>query len=122
MKKLLLVENEKSEINRISSVLCNYEYNVKRVGSSAEGLDYIKESHPDLLIIDLEENEKLALSLISDTAKKSPRTSILVLVSSLETDATIKSLECGADAFIHKPIDEGSLSAYLDKRPAQMAM
>lgn len=122
MKKLLLVENENSAKTKISSVLSRYHYNVKSVCSSNEGLEYVKNTRPDLLIIDLEENEKLGLSLISKMSNESPRSSILVLASSLDTDMALQSLECGADAFIHKPIDEASLIKYLDMRPKGMAM
>jgi len=122
MKNLLLVENENSENIRISSVLSKYQYNVRNVNSSSEGLEYIKENHPEILIIDLEGNEKEGLSLILETSKLKPRTSVLVLASTLDTDLAQQGLECGAEAFIHKPVDEEALIKYLNKKRIQQAM
>jgi len=115
MKKLLLIEGESSETNRISTVLSNYKYNVKSVTDGSLGLEAIEDFKPDLLIIDLEGNEKVGLDVISKTSKDIPNASILVLTSALDNDLADQSLECGAHAFIHKPVDEKSLIAFLEK-------
>jgi sigma-B regulation protein RsbU (phosphoserine phosphatase) len=119
MKKLLLIEDENTESTRIIRVLSNYKFKVKNVSNGIQGLEALKEFQPDLLIIDLEGNEKIGLDVIAKTSKENPKTQILVISSALDNDIVDQSLECGADTFIHKPIDEAALIKFLDERSSQ---
>lgn len=122
MKKLLLIEDESTETTRITSVLSNYKFNVKNVNNGTQGLEVITSFKPDLLIIDLEGNEKVGLDVISKVSKENPKTEILVIASALDNDIADQSLECGADTFIHKPIDENALMTFLDQKSSQLSV
>lgn len=53
MYNILIIEDEKDLSDTIESALQEFGYEVKIVGTSAAGLDSVKESKPDLIFLDI---------------------------------------------------------------------
>lgn len=110
MKRILIIEDDKS----ISEILKDYlemsGYEVKCVFDGDSGLEYIKNEDFDLIILDLMLPQKDGFDIlkeISDT-KQIP---VLIVSAKCEETFKIKGLNLGADDYITKPFGMGELVA-----------
>lgn len=110
MKRILIIEDDKS----ISEILKDYleisGYEVKCVFDGDSGLECIKNEDFDLIILDLMLPQKDGFDIlkeVSDT-KQIP---ILIVSAKCEETFKIKGLNLGADDYITKPFGMGELVA-----------
>ena len=110
MKRILIIEDDKS----ISEILKDYlemsGYEVKCVFDGDSGLECIKNEDFDLIILDLMLPQKDGFDIlkeISDT-KQIP---VLIVSAKCEETFKIKGLNLGADDYITKPFGMGELVA-----------
>lgn len=110
MKKILIVEDDKSisEIQKDYLEMSGYE--VECVFDGNTGLEYIKKKDFDLIILDLMLPKKDGFDILKEIADTKE---IPVLIVSAKSDEIykIKGLNMGADDYITKPFSMGELVA-----------
>jgi len=102
--KILLIEDEDFLRRIFKSRLVGEGYEVTDVGSAEKGLEWLKESVPDLIILDLYLPQMNGFEFLKYLKANPARRNIPVLIlSGLGQEADIhKGLELGAQAFIIK--------------------
>lgn len=107
MKKVVLIDDEKSITTLIKDMLFGREYDLITFNSSPEGLEYISKTKPDLLLLDIMMPEIDGFQMIKLTRKLYNDLKIVVISGGfkhIEIDGhdTIVN-DMGADALIEKP-------------------
>lgn len=110
MKKILIIEDDKSisELQKDYLEMSGYEVICAFDGNS--GFEYIKNESFDLIILDLMLPEKNGLDILREISDSKQ---IPILIVSAKSDETykIKGLNLGADDYITKPFGMGELVA-----------
>lgn len=110
MKRILIIEDDKSisELQKDYLEMSGHEVTCAFDGRS--GYDYIKNDNFDLVILDLMLPEKNGFEILTEVADSKQ---IPILIVSAKTDEVykIKGLNLGADDYITKPFSMGELVA-----------
>lgn len=112
-KKILIVEDEKDILNLVKMYLEKEGYRTCTAVTGLEGLNQVKNEHPDLVILDLMLAELDGLE-VCKRIRSDPRTSsipIIMLTAKAEEADTVIGLELGADDYVTKPFSPKALVA-----------
>ncbi|MBI5641369.1 MAG: response regulator [Nitrospirae bacterium] len=106
-KKILVVEdNEKNKV-LVRDILTYYGYEVLEAGNGEEGIRKARESHPDLILMDIQlpVMDGIAAGAILKHDPLTEKIKIIALTSFAMKGDREKILDAGFDAYIPKPID-----------------
>ncbi|MBZ5752119.1 response regulator transcription factor [Metabacillus rhizolycopersici] len=112
MKTILLVDDEERMLDLLSIYLSPY-YHCIKVNSGQKAIDYLKDSHADLILLDIMMPEMDGWSTCSHIRRFSTLPIIMITARSEKPDV-VKGLQLGADDYVTKPFDEGELLARID--------
>ena len=101
---ILVVDDDTRIRGLLSKYLQNNGFRVSDAKDAETALQYIKEEHFDLLIIDVMMPGKSGIELTSEI-RKTQDIPILILTALSETPDRISGLQAGADDYIGKPFD-----------------
>ena len=112
-QKILVVDDEPDLVELVKDVLERNDYSVISAGSADVGIRKVRESKPDLIILDLNLPGIGGIE-VCRILKRDKKTSsipiIMLTVKSTETDK-IAGLEAGADDYMTKPFSTAELVA-----------
>ena len=113
MSRILVVEDEKDIAELIAHYLQRAGHTVDRLGSGHGAVARVKESNPDLIVLDLMLPGMDGL-LVCQALRADPATAavpIIMLTARGEEAERIAGLELGADDYVTKPFSPRELSA-----------
>jgi DNA-binding response OmpR family regulator len=120
--RILIVEDEKKLIDILQRSLKSEGYTVDGVSTAAEGLDYIKTYHYDLVILDLQLPDGTGTSLLRRMREMGHSMPALILTARSDLESKVTNFQAGADDYVIKPVAMAELSirvqALLRRGPA----
>ena len=111
-KKILIVDDDSSDLDKMKSILCIEKYSVVGVSDSSAALDKLKKDKFDLILLDILMPGLSGYDLLRLMREKFNSQLELVFVSIVpknEVDLT------GSDGFIQKPFSSKSLLSEIKK-------
>lgn len=108
--KILIVEDEASIANFVSTILTVNDYDVMIAARGKEAYSIITSQCPDLVILDLGLPDMEGIELIKATREWSQIPIVVVSARSRERDK-VEALDLGADDYITKPFGTSELLA-----------
>ena len=108
--KVLLVEDEQSISNFISTILSANDYDVLAVRTGEEALTMISSHCPDLIVLDLGLPDMDGIEVLKSVRKWSNLPVVVVSARQHENDK-VEALDCGADDYLVKPFGTAELLA-----------
>lgn len=104
--KILIVDDNASARTLIRSNLerrgCQY---VSEASDGIEAIDQMKESFPDLIVLDLAMPRMGGIAVCEWVRERRQDVPIIVLSAVEQEDLIIEALDAGADDYVHKPYD-----------------
>jgi len=104
--KILIVDDEASNILFLKSILEIEGYIVFTANSGMQSLNFIKQNRPDLILIDIMMPTMDGIEVL-DKIKSNPETKdipVIIITASMEDKYKEESIKLGASAFITLPI------------------
>jgi class 3 adenylate cyclase/CheY-like chemotaxis protein len=110
--KILVVDDVARNVKLLADVLTAKGYQVITAENGTEALKRVNEDKPDLLLLDVMMPGVSGYDVCA-AIREDPATRMLpvVLVTALDASERVKGLDCGADDFITKPINQQELLA-----------
>ena len=109
--RILLVDDEPDLVQLVSLRLVTAGYEVAVAYDGQQALDRVKESKPDLIILDLMlpkmDGYKVCRLLKFD--ERYQKVPILIFTARAQAEDIKLAMDCGADAYLTKPFDLGEL-------------
>lgn len=102
MKKILLVEDDKSIITNLSEFLTNEGFSVRNAEGQTRALELIDEEEFDLVLLDVSLADGNGFAVCS-AIKSEHNTPVIFLTASGDEYSTVTGFELGADDYISKP-------------------
>lgn len=110
MKKILIIEDEKSIANSVEESLVAEGFDVMKAFDGEQGLDYFFEDKPDLILLDINLPKKDGWEVCKEIRENSTVPIIMMTARDTEIDE-VKGLKIGADDYITKPFSLKVLEA-----------
>ena len=108
--KVLMVEDEKSILKLLHTVLAANQYDVIEATTGSEALSLITSHCPDLILLDLGLPDMDGNSLLHDVRKWTSTPIIVISARTHELDK-VEAIDLGADDYITKPFGTSELLA-----------
>jgi signal transduction histidine kinase len=110
-RRILIAEDSPTQGERARLLLAHEGYHVELVRNGREALRRVMEQPPDLVVSDvvMPEVDGFALCKAIKTAEFTRRIPVVLLTSQRTPADILRGLEHGADNFITKPYDDGTL-------------
>jgi adenylate cyclase len=111
-QKILVVDDVPRNVKLLADILAVKGYEVVTAASGTEALETIRDEKPDLVLLDVMmpdmDGYEVCAAIRTEAAG---RMLPVVLVTALDASERVKGLECGADDFLTKPINQPELLA-----------
>ena len=110
---LLLVEDEPAVQSNNMKILRRRGYNIKQAYTLTEARDYIAESPPRGIILDIQLPDGSGLDFLSELREESD-IPVLILTAMGAREDIIRGFQTGSDDYLTKPYDFGELLARVE--------
>ncbi|HLE20912.1 MAG TPA: response regulator transcription factor [Vicinamibacteria bacterium] len=113
MKRILIIEDDPDIVELVRYNLSKEGYQVAAVGDGVAGLEKVRKSQPDLLVLDLMLPKLSGLEVCKEIRRDEvlKRLPILMLTARSEEMDRVIGLEVGADDYVTKPFSPRELVA-----------
>ena len=109
MKRVLIVDDERSMREMLAILLKKEGLDVRSAGSRAEAADALARSAVDLVLTDVKLPDGDGLEILRHVKAGSPETAVVVMTAYGTTEMAVAARKLGAEAYILKPFDVDEL-------------
>ncbi|MFW5805641.1 MAG: sigma-54-dependent transcriptional regulator [Bacteroidales bacterium] len=105
MRKILVIDDERSIRNVFKDILEREEYEIDVAENGKTGLEKIKNEMPDLVICDIKMPEMDGVEVLEKAMEIDPELTFIMITGHGDVDLAVASFKKGAYDFIQKPLD-----------------
>jgi DNA-binding response OmpR family regulator len=116
MYTILVIEDDEGIQKYLKELLLDNGYSVQTASDGVAGLELIKTSHPDLVILDLGLPKLSGETVCRELQKNYPQTPVIILTARDGVSDIVHGLDLGADDYMTKPFIADELLARLRAR------
>ncbi len=104
-KTIVVADDDASIRSLLRQLLQDEGYAVQEAATGVEVVDKVKESSPDLVIMDVRMPELDGIEALSRVKAASPRTAVVIMTAFGSSNAAIRAMELGAFDYVTKPFE-----------------
>jgi len=108
--RILIVEDEKKYLDILQRSLKAEGHTTDGVGTTADAVEYLKNWHYDLVILDLQLPDGTGNSLLRRMRETGHTMPVLVLTAQSELESKVANFQAGADDYVVKPVAMAELA------------
>ena len=113
--RILIIDDEPRIRDACLMVLSDKGFDVAAAPDGEQGLQMIKETHYDIVLVDLMMPTISGFDVLSEVRKNHPDTVVIVITGYATLEHSIEAMKKGAFDFIPKPFTPDQLRAVVDK-------
>jgi DNA-binding NtrC family response regulator len=108
-KKILVVDDDKVILESLQGILKLEGYNVDTAKTGQEALEKSEEEFYHLVFLDIKLPDMKGTDLLKKICEKYPEMVKIMVTGYPDIDSAVNSLNMGADAYLIKPVNPGTL-------------
>ncbi len=113
--KILLVDDEKSILDLMSSFLGDLGYEVGTAATVAEGLQKAETLSPELILLDVHLPDGTGLDLLKVVMTTQPGVSVVMITANVDLKVAVEAIQRGAEDYLAKPLNLEELELLLKR-------
>lgn len=117
--KILVVEDDTNIREYLVDAFKEAGYSVKQTADGAEALKMVKDSPPDLFVLDLGIESISGETVCEEVKKMYPDLPVIILTAKNTSTEVVRGFDLGADDYISKPFETDELLARIRTRLKQ---
>jgi DNA-binding NtrC family response regulator len=106
---ILVVEDEKTALHSLSSLLADEGYNVLQADRGEQGLRLAMREEPDLILLDIRLPDLDGLSLLERLRADHSDAAVIIMTADTTSSNAIRATQLGAFDYVSKPINDDHL-------------
>ena len=115
MKKIFVIDDDKSIRDSFNIHLKDKGYDVKIASSAIAALEILNSYNPDLIISDIRMEGMTGLELLEKLKERNENYCVILISADEDMESTISAMQAGAFDYIKKPIDIHELDLTIQK-------
>src|SRR5450432_3602825 len=119
-RTLLIVEDDKSFLQRLAKALESRGFEVTTAESVADGLTQVEKSAPAFAVVDMRLGDGNGLDVISALKRRRPEARGIILTGYGNIATAVNAVKLGAVDYLSKPADADDVAAALKAGAGQM--
>jgi two-component system response regulator RegA len=119
-RSLLIVEDDKSFLQRLARAMEGRGFSVTTAESVAAGLDQVEKSAPAYAVVDMRLGDGSGIEVISALKDRRPEARGIILTGYGNIATAVNAVKLGAVDYLSKPADADEVCAALKAGPGQM--
>jgi two-component system, response regulator RegA len=112
-RSLLIVEDDKSFLQRLARAMESRGFTVKTAESVAEGLSQLATASPAFAVVDMRLEDGNGLDVISALKQRRPDARAIILTGYGNIATAVNAVKLGAVDYLSKPVDADDVAAAL---------
>jgi two-component system response regulator AtoC len=113
--RLLIVDDDASMANYLSTYLSKHQFEVNTAGSGEEAIGMFRVFDPNLVLLDLAMPGMNGITTLERVKQIKPEVSVIVLSAQNHPEAIFKASKLGADDYVAKPFEPKELDIRIAK-------
>ncbi len=122
MSKILLIDDEETNVRVLSMSLRSDGHEVVCAYSGEEGLEVFHKEKPDLVLTDIKMPGMDGIDVLKKTKSLEPDAEVIIITGHGDVDNAIEALKFGASDFITKPIRDEVLAVAIQRAQEKRAI
>ncbi|HEX6083492.1 MAG TPA: sigma-54 dependent transcriptional regulator [Thermoanaerobaculia bacterium] len=114
MNRVLIVDDDPQIVAGLAALLED-DWNVRTASTGREALAAFADFSPDVVLLDVNLPDANGVELLHQLKMYSETTPVIMMSGAGTYDAVIESMRLGAETFLQKPFDFGTLTAVLEQ-------
>ncbi len=114
-KAILVADDDASIRSLLKQLLQDEGYSVHEAATGIEVLDKVKDTSPDLVIMDVRMPKLDGIEALSRVKATSPKTAVLIMTAFGSSNAAIRAMELGAFDYVTKPFELDTINYTVQK-------
>src|SRR2546423_731364 len=111
-RTILVADDDASIRSLLKQLLSDEGYSVVEATTGTEVVEKVKDTNPDLVIMDVRMPELDGIEALSKLKVSSPKTSVLIMTAFGSSNNAIRAMELGAFDYITKPFERVPCAAF----------
>ncbi|NIR52023.1 sigma-54-dependent Fis family transcriptional regulator [candidate division KSB1 bacterium] len=112
---ILVIDDEKAQLETLAGFLKKRGYEVRKAGSAAAGLEFMKSEAVDLILTDFKMPDKDGLTVLREAKQVNPEVDVIVMTAYGSIESATEAMKSGALDYLTKPIDLEHLEMIVEK-------
>ena len=122
MTRLLLIDDEKTNVDVMALSLRSDGYEVLTSSSGEEGLEIFDRESPDIVITDIKMPGMDGIEVLKAIKEHSDMAEVIIITGHGDVDNAIEALKYGASDFINKPVRDETLAIALKRAKSKISI
>ena len=106
---LAIVDDNIGSLEMLSTALRRPEVRIRTFSDPEEGLDYILQEHPQIVLTDLVMPKMNGMELLERVMEADPSIDVLLMTAHYSTQSAVEAIKKGASDYLEKPVPLASL-------------
>jgi DNA-binding NtrC family response regulator len=107
--RILVVEDERTALQALGSLLSDEGYEVSKAETGTQGLRLARQERPDLALLDIRLPDLDGLTLLERLRAEELDTAVIIMTADTSSSNAIRATRLGAFDYVSKPIDDEHL-------------
>ena len=112
---LLLIDDEPGIVFSLTDCLSSDRLTVVSAGTGREGLEVVRRSPPDVVLLDVRLPDQSGLDVFEQIHSLEPRVPVIIMTAFARTETAIEAMRRGAFEYLLKPVDTPLLRATVER-------
>jgi DNA-binding NtrC family response regulator len=109
---LAIIDDNPGSLEMLSSALRRPDLRIRTFSDPEEGLDYILQEHPQIVLTDLVMPKMSGMELLERIMEADPSIDVLLMTAHYSTQSAVEAIKKGASDYLEKPV---ALAAVRDR-------
>ena len=105
MSRILIVDDDTASCRTLELHFRSQGHEAHSAHSVDDGLAAADDFNPEMIVLDIRMPGRSGLEGLPDFKERFPQTAVIIITAYHDMASTIQAMQCGADDYIHKPID-----------------